>query len=178
VLFIVDASGSMGAQRRLSLAKGAATGLLAGNYQKRDEVALMIFRGETAGLLEPFTRDIARIERALRDVPTGGRTPLAPAFAAATPFLASNGPAFLVLFTDGRANVPLQPDGDAWAESLAAARELAPLTTGALVVDCETGAITLGRARELAAALGAECEPLATLDAPSLTLRIRKQTTT
>ncbi len=177
VLFIVDASGSMGAQRRLSLAKGAATGLLTGSYQKRDEVALMVFRGESAELLETFTRDVDRIERALRDVPTGGRTPLASALATAAPYLNTQGPAFLVLFTDGRANVPLNPGGDPWRDALDAASQLAPLATGALVVDCETGAITLGRARELAGALGAECEPLAALDEPSLTLRIRKQTT-
>ncbi|OAM88907.1 VWA domain-containing protein [Termitidicoccus mucosus] len=177
VLFIVDASGSMSAQHRLALAKGAATGLLAGSYQKRDEVALMVFCGESAGLPVPFTRDVDRVERALRDVPTGGRTPLAAALADAAALLAVHGPALLVVFTDGRANVPLHPGADPWQESLAAAKTLAPAATGALVVDCEAGPVALGRARDLADALEAECEHLAALDEPALTLRIRKQLT-
>jgi magnesium chelatase subunit D len=177
VLFIVDASGSMSAQHRLALAKGVATGLLAGSYQKRDEVALMIFCGESAELPVPFTRDVERVERALRDVPTGGRTPLAAALTEAAALLAIHGPALLVVFTDGRANVPLRPGADPWQESLAAARALAPAAAGALVVDCEAGPVALGRARDLAAALAAECEHLAALDEPSLTLRIRKQLT-
>ncbi len=175
VLFIVDASGSMSAQHRLALAKGAATGLLAGSYQKRDEAGLMIFRGESAALLAPFTRDVGRVEHALRDVPTGGRTPLAAALAEAAALLAVHGPALLVVFTDGRANVPLRPGGNPWRDALAAARDLAPAAAGALVVDCETGPVALGRARDLAAALAAECEHLSALDEPSLTLRIRNQ---
>ncbi|MDR0352390.1 MAG: VWA domain-containing protein [Opitutaceae bacterium] len=175
VLFIVDASGSMSAQHRLALAKGAATGLLAGSYQKRDEVALLLFHGETATLAVPFTRDVDRVERALRDAPTGGRTPLAAALTDAAALLAARGPALLVVFTDGRANVPHHPGADPWREALAAARALAPAAAGALVVDCETGPVALGRARDLAAALEAECEHLAALDEPALTLRIRNQ---
>ncbi|MGB6309973.1 MAG: AAA family ATPase, partial [Steroidobacteraceae bacterium] len=74
VLFLVDASGSMATRRRLEVAKGAALGLLKSSYQNRDEVALMVFRAEGTDLVLPFTRNIASIEAALGDVPTGGRT--------------------------------------------------------------------------------------------------------
>jgi magnesium chelatase subunit D len=170
VLFLVDASGSMATKRRLEAAKGAALGLLTSNYQRRDEVALMVFRAEGTDLVLPFTRRIASIERALRDVPTGGRTPLARALLDAARLMQTREPALLVLFTDGRANVSLD-GGDPWEEALAACAQLQS-AAGALVIDCEPGPIVLGRARVLAQALGAECIALDDLDATALTLRI------
>jgi magnesium chelatase subunit D len=171
VLFLVDASGSMATKRRLEVAKGAALGLLTSNYQRRDEVALMVFRAEGTDLVLPFTRQVAHIERALRDVPTGGRTPLARALIDAQRLLQTRDPALLVLFTDGRANVGVD-GGDPWEEALTAATLLRTACAGALVVDCEPGPIVLGRARILAQALGAECVALDELDAQALTLRI------
>ena len=171
VLFLVDASGSMATKRRLEAAKGAALGLLTSNYQRRDEVALMVFRAEGTDLVLPFTRRIASIERALRDVPTGGRTPLARALLDAARLMQTREPALLVLFTDGRANVSLD-GGDPWEEALAACAQLTSAGAGALVIDCEPGPIVLGRARVLAQALGAECIALDDLDATALTLRI------
>jgi magnesium chelatase subunit D len=171
VLFLVDASGSMATKRRLEVAKGAALGLLTSSYQRRDEVALMVFRAEGTDLVLPFTRHIASIERALCDVPTGGRTPLARALLDATRLMQTREPALLVLLTDGRANVSLD-GGDPWEEALAACAQLETACAGALVIDCEPGPIVLGRARVLAQALGAECIALDAMDAAALTLRI------
>jgi magnesium chelatase subunit D len=171
VLFAVDGSGSMATKRRLELAKGAALGLLTSNYQRRDEVALMVFRGEGTDLVLPFTRHVASIEQALCDVPTGGRTPLARVLLDAQHLLQSRTPALLVIFTDGRANVSVD-GGDPWEEALAAAAQVRAACAGGLVVDCEPGPIVLGRARALAQALGAECVALDDMDAAALTLRI------
>ena len=172
VLFVVDASGSMATKHRLELAKGAALGLVTSNYQRRDEVALMVFRAEGTDLVLPFTRHVASIEQALCDVPTGGRTPLARALLDAQHLLQTRDPALLVIFTDGRANVSVE-GGDPWQEALAAAAQVRAVCAGGLVVDCEPGPIILGRARELAQALGAECVALDDMDAAALTLRIR-----
>jgi magnesium chelatase subunit D len=174
VLFLVDASGSMATQRRLEVAKGAALGLLASSYQNRDEVALMVFRAEGTDLALPFTRHIAGIEQALGEVATGGRTPLARALSDADRLLRTREPALLVLLTDGRANVSAQ-GGDPWEEALAACASLRTACAGVLVVDCEPGPIKLGRAQELAQALGAECVALDALDAAALSLRIHRR---
>ena len=131
----------------------------------------MVFRAEGTDLVLPFTRHIASIERALRDVPTGGRTPLARALLDATRLMQTREPALLVLLTDGRANVSLD-GGDPWEEALAACAPLQAACAGALVIDCEPGPIVLGRARVLAQALGAECIALDAMDATALTLRI------
>jgi magnesium chelatase subunit D len=162
----------MATKRRLEVAKGAALGLLSSSYQRRDEVALMAFRGDGADLVLPFTRHIGRIERALSDVPTGGRTPLARALLDAGQLLRTREPALLVLLTDGRANVSAGGE-DPWDDALAAASQVKAACAGALVIDCESGPIVLGRARVLADALGAECISLDDMDEPSLTLRIR-----
>jgi magnesium chelatase subunit D len=172
VLFLVDASGSMATKRRLEVAKGAALGLLSSSYQRRDEVALMAFRADGTDLVLPFTRHIAGIERALNDVPTGGRTPLARALLDAAEVLQTREPALLVLFTDGRANVSAG-GGDPWEEALGAGSRLRTACAGAVVIDCESGPIVLGRARVLAQALGAECVALDELDDASLTIRIQ-----
>jgi magnesium chelatase subunit D len=174
VLFLVDASASMANQRRLELAKSAALGLLKSNYQHRDEVALMVFRGEDADLVMPFTSGIEGVEQALNDVPTGGRTPLARALIDAAEVLRTREPSLLVVFTDGRANVSVGNE-DPWAESLAACAELKEACAGAVVIDCEPGPIVLGRARQLAAALGAECVALSALEATELTIRIQRR---
>lgn len=172
VLFAVDASGSMAAGRRLSLAKGAVLGLLNGSYQQRDEVALIAFRGEGPELLLPFTRDVAQAERSLRDVPTGGRTPLSGALRLASELARGDDALVMVLFTDGRANVAAS-GGDPWAEALEAAAALRVRLVAALVVDCETGTVRLGRAETLALQLGARCVGLDDIDTEGLVLRLK-----
>jgi magnesium chelatase subunit D len=174
VLFLVDASASMATQRRLDLAKAAALGLLQSNYEHRDHVALMVFRGEGSDLVIPFTSDVQAVEDAVANIPIGGRTPLAKALVEAAGLLKSREPALLVIFTDGRANVSVA-GGDPWKESLEACGQLVEATAGVLIVDCEPGPILLGRARQLAAALGAECLSLNTLEAADLTVRIQSR---
>jgi magnesium chelatase subunit D len=170
VLFLVDASASMATQRRLELAKSAALGLLRSNYQQRDEVALVVFRGEGVDVVMPFTSSIEGVEQALSDVPTGGRTPLARALIDAAEMLRTREPALLIVFTDGRVS-----EGDHWEESLAACEALKDVCAGAVVIDCEPGPIVLGRARQLAAALGAECIALSALEGGDLTIQILRR---
>lgn len=173
VLLVVDTSGSMAAQRRLALAKGAAIGLLTGSYQRRDEVGLLLAGGDRAELRLPFTRRVEQVEQALREVPTGGRTPLAHALASARAACAGDTGVWLVLLSDGRANVALH-GGDPWQEALAEARLLAQAAAGALVIDCENGPVRIGRARELAAALGGAVVSLDDIDEEQLTVRLRR----
>jgi magnesium chelatase subunit D len=174
VLLLVDASASMATQRRLELAKSVALGLLKSNYQHRDEVALMVFRGEGAELVIPFTSGIEGVEQALSDIPTGGRTPLARALVDAAAILRTREPSLLIVFTDGRANVSAS-GADPWQDSLAAAEQLKDVCAGAVVIDCEPGPIVLGRARQLAAVLGGQCIALNSLDAGEFTVQIQRR---
>lgn len=177
ILFVVDASGSMAAQRRMEAVKGAVLALLTDAYQRRDEVAVIAFRGDAAALLLAPTRSVDRAEQGLRELPTGGRTPLPHALQLALQTLqqadANGAPPLLVLLTDGKANVALSDGGDPWRETLALAELLAVRSVPALVLDTETGYLRLGRAAQLAQALGAECLTLEQLSAENLALTIR-----
>lgn len=174
ILFVVDASGSMAAQRRMEAVKGAVLSLLTDAYQQRDEVAVISFRGESGQLLLSPTRSVDLAEQNLRELPTGGRTPLPHALSLALETLEKTGmPPLLVLLTDGKANVALNDGNDPWQESLKFAGLLAGRGVAALVLDTETGYLRLGKARQLAEALGAEYLTLEELSAENLALTIR-----
>jgi len=106
--FVVDASGSS-AINRLAEAKGAVELLLAECYVRRDQVALISFRGSEAELLLSPTRSLVRAKRSLASLPGGGGTPLAraidTAFALAKGSLKKGMTPTLVFLTDGRANI-------------------------------------------------------------------------
>ena len=128
-VFVVDASGSS-AMERLSEAKGAVELLLAQCYIRRDQVALITFRGKAAELVLPPTRSLVRAKRLLSGMPGGGGTPLAAAIQDAALFgkkLKSKGQTpLLVLLTDGRANVTLDGVGgreQAFQDALACAKK-------------------------------------------------------
>ena len=107
-MFIVDASGSS-AMHRLAEAKGAVELLLAECYVRRDQVAVMSFRGSTAELVLAPTRSLVRAKRALSGLPGGGGTPLARAiddsFEIASASMRKGLTPALVFLTDGRANI-------------------------------------------------------------------------
>ena len=177
LLFVVDASGSMAARRRMELVKGTVLGLLRSAYEQRDEVAVVAFRGSQAEVLLPPTGSVELAERALHTLPTGGRTPLAHALVVAAEVVRQarrshpESPSLLILLSDGRANVPLPgTTGDPWEQALQASRELAGAGVAAMVLDTDYGFIRLGRVQELAQALAARCLPLEDLSAETLAL--------
>ena len=168
-IFVVDASGSSALQR-LAEAKGAVRLLLAECYIRRDEVALITFRGKTADLVLPPTRALVRAQRALSAVPGGGATPIATAIDAASDLadtVKRNGrtPA-IVFMTDGRANIGR--DGSAGRpkaqeEARAAARAFRSRHALSILVDTSPQPQAL--AAELAAIMGARYVPLPNADA-------------
>jgi magnesium chelatase subunit D len=107
-MFIVDASGSS-AMHRLAEAKGAVELLLAECYIRRDQVAVMSFRGSAAELILAPTRSLVKAKRALSGLPGGGGTPLSRAidesFEIASVSMRKGLTPALVLLTDGRANI-------------------------------------------------------------------------
>ncbi|RFS81340.1 putative cobaltochelatase [Actinomadura spongiicola] len=160
VLFVVDASGSMAARRRMTTVKTAVLSLLLDAYQRRDKIGLITFRGRTADLVLPPTSSVEAGAARLRALPTGGRTPLAAGLVRAAEVLRAErlrDPArrpLLVVVTDGRATA----EGDV-------ARAAGLLTgTAGIVVDCEDGPVRLGLAGRLATRLGARLVPLGDLD--------------
>ncbi|MDP4301386.1 magnesium chelatase subunit D [Leptothrix discophora] len=141
-VFVVDASGSH-AMHRLAEAKGAVELLLADCYVRRDQVALIAFRGSSAETLLAPTRSLVRARRSLAALPGGGGTPLALGIAAATELAErlqarQSGRAQLVFLTDAKANIDRagQPGREqAMQDALAAARQLALTGVRSLLID-------------------------------------------
>ena len=140
-VFVVDASGSA-ALHRLAEAKGAVELLLADCYIRRDQVALIAFRGSVAELLLPPTRSLARAKRSLAGLPGGGGTPLAAgldaAFALSDQIRRKGQTPTVVVLTDGRANIardgsPGRPRAE--EDALSAARQLRAAGISAVLVD-------------------------------------------
>jgi magnesium chelatase subunit D len=170
VLFCVDASGSMAARQRMGAVKGAVVSLLLDAYQRRDKVGLVTFRGEGAELALPPTSSVEAGAARLRQLPTGGRTPLAQGLQRAGAALRverlrdPHRRALLIVVTDGRATAGRDPVG----EALRSARELAATGVASVVVDCESGGVRLGLAATLAAELRAEHVMLGDITAQGL----------
>jgi magnesium chelatase subunit D len=171
-IFVVDASGSA-ALHRLAEAKGAVELLLADCYIRRDQVALIAFRGVTAELLLPPTRSLARAKRSLAGLPGGGGTPLAAgldtAFALADLVRRKGQTPAVILLTDGRANIArdgAQGRLRAEEDAISAARKLRSAGITAVLVD--TSARPGASGVQLATEMGARYLPLPHADATAL----------
>ncbi|MFD1341211.1 magnesium chelatase subunit D [Litorisediminicola beolgyonensis] len=169
IIFAVDASGSS-AMARLAEAKGAVELMLADAYAKRDQVALIAFRGTGAEIVLPPTRALVQAKRRLGGLPGGGGTPLAEGLRL-TAELARRGrshglsPA-IALMTDGRANIALDgtPGRNQASED---AKKIARLIGAMAIpgVSFDTGVRATGSLAELSAAMGTRYVPLPRADA-------------
>ena len=156
---VVDASGSMGARRRMARVKGSLLGLLRDAYARRDRVAIVAFRDTHAEIVHDPGRPLAHAAAAVRALRTGGRTPLAAGLDAAADLIRrehsrdSRRRAIAVVLTDGRAL-------DAGGAVARAAAHLGRVADAVHVIDTEEGAVRLGLARGLAAAAGGQIASL------------------
>ncbi len=175
VLLCVDASGSMAAKQRMTQVKTAILSLLLDAYRRRDTVGLVTFRGTTASLTLPPTNSVDVAAARLRDLPAGGRTPLAEGLIESAETVRRHRlrdpdrRALLVVVTDGRAT----SGENAVNRALAAADVIAAQKISAVVVDSETGRFRMGLAERLAERLGAEHVQVGDVHADALTGIVR-----
>jgi magnesium chelatase subunit D len=162
IVFAVDASESMatGARQRVSAARDAIFGLLTGAYQRRDQVALIGFRGERAEVLLQPTGSIALARERLRHLAIGGATPFSDGLQQAQRLIEAAQrrqpllvPA-LIIVSDGEANVPLTPGADVMDELWQVAAPLAGMKIASVIVDTSTAAGGSSVLQRLAEVLG------------------------
>ncbi len=179
ILFLVDASGSLGVRRRMAAVKGAVLSMLRDSYVKRDRIGMMAFRRDTAELILPPTRSVEYSYRKLEELPTGGKTPLGEALVTVGEFMTSYSRShpgescYIVLITDGRANVPLRDGADANEEVLKLASDMSIPQVRWVVIDASTGYIRFDNARRLAEELCGTYFRLEDLDADRLAETVR-----
>ena len=175
-MFVVDASGSMGADRRMESAKGAVLSLLLDSYQQRDKIGMVAFKGEQADVLLPLcsSTDLA-LER-LKELPTGGRTPLAAGLEEGLKLLMvekhrdEETIPILLLISDGRANVSAggYKDKEQEQELLALAEQARAKGIYVIVIDTEIVnksfiQMQLGYCRAIASYSGGKYYPITDL---------------
>lgn len=179
-VFAIDASGSS-ALHRLAEAKGAVELLLAECYVRRDQVAVVAFRGRGAEVLLAPTRSLARARRELSGLPGGGGTPLSQgidsAVAVADAMARKGGTPIVVLLTDGKANVAHDGTGGR-AQALADAREAAQRLrlAGHACLLIDTSTRPSADAEDLARRMGAAYIPLPQADAVSMSRSVQAAT--
>jgi magnesium chelatase subunit D len=144
---------------------------------------MVAFRDRGAEVLLQPTDSVDLTHERLRSLPTGGQTPLGHGLAKALELarqMRRRDPTSMVLtvlISDGKANVAYDPalDRPPFQEATEIARRLAAEDVRLLVLDTEDGFLTLGLARELAEAAGAEYVKLADLEAATVERAIRRQ---
>ncbi len=115
-VFAIDTSGSMAANR-IARAKASILKLLRQSYLNRDHVAVISFHGMKAEVALPPSRSIIRARRVLDSLRMGGSTPLSAGLACTIELIRrykeTHRDTAVLLFTDGHANVPMNPKGTA-----------------------------------------------------------------
>ncbi|HEX5610552.1 MAG TPA: VWA domain-containing protein [Solirubrobacterales bacterium] len=160
ICLVLDASGSMGARRRLARVKGAVLDLLRESHARRDRVAVVAFRDSEAEVVVTPGAPLERAAEAVRGLGTGGRSPLDAGLHLAAEELArerrreSGRRAIAIVVTDGRV---ADPDGTARR----AAQRLGRAADAVHVVDTEEGMVRFGIAPDLARAAGGSLHRLA-----------------
>lgn len=177
VIFAVDASGSA-AMNRLADAKGAIEFLLSGCYARRESVAVLAFRRQSADVLLPPTRSLTRVKRSLAGLPGGGGTPLAAGISAAQAIgeqeLRRRRSPYIVFLSDGQANVGLDGAGGrekACADASQMARRLKGAHLPVLFLD--TSRRPSAEARRFSEEMGAVYRPLPFADGKTVSDTVR-----
>jgi Mg-chelatase subunit ChlD len=180
VLFLVDASWSMAVAERMNATKGAILSLLTDAYQRRDRVGLIVFQKDRATLVLPPTNSVQLAQRALMDIPVGGKTPLSAGLLMAYDVLMREKrlhpdvQPLLLVMTDGAGNVSVgtmapQEESFRFAETIAAQK------VRSVVVNMEHAAFDQGLAQQLADHLEAPCYSLGEIKAENLYQTVREE---
>ncbi|MBN1310620.1 MAG: VWA domain-containing protein [Anaerolineae bacterium] len=180
VLFVVDASWSMAVAERMTATKGAILSLLTDAYQHRDRVGLIVFQKNRAQIVLPPTNSVQLAQKALADIPVGGKTPLSAGLALAHEVFRRDKLShpdvlpLMIMLTDGAGNVSmgnLPPQ----EESQYLARQIQEEGVKSVVINMEHASFDQGLAKRLADHLGGPCYTLHELKAEVLYQAVRQE---
>jgi magnesium chelatase subunit D len=178
LLFVVDASGSMGAQQRMTEVKGAILSLLIDAYQKRDRVGLVVFRGNDAKVLLPPTSSVELARTSMQSLPVGGKTPLAHGLSKGFEVLKremlinSHTIPRMILISDGKANVGMG-SGSPLDDAKNIASHIRDAGISSFVIDSEQGFLSFGLAHTISDELGAKYLRLDDLNADQIAKAVK-----
>jgi magnesium chelatase subunit D len=173
LILVVDGSDSVMARQLTPKTKRVLLALLQNAYEKRDRVAMLVFRFAQGRVVLPPTRNFARARRSVEELYIGGCTPLATGLLeglrlAETERLRDpTTKPILIVLTDGLANIDLSGNmrhDTPRRDALNVAQEITARQVPAVMIDTnpyptvtnEVGEKVPSPARELAQALAAD----------------------
>jgi len=180
IVFLVDASWSMAVAERMQATKGAIMSLLTDAYQRRDRVGLVVFQKDQARVVLPPTNSVELAQKALKDIPVGGKTPLSAGLNLAHKViqqelrLHKDVMPLMIVLTDGAGNVAMT-DMPAQEEAYRFAELIHEDDIRSIVINMEHAAFDQGLAAQLAVHLDAPCYTLRELKAESLYQTVRTE---
>ena len=180
VLFLVDASWSMAVAERMNATKGAILSLLTDAYQRRDRVGLIVFQKDRATLVLPPTNSVQLAQRALVDIPVGGKTPLSAGLLMSLEILKRESythpdvEPLLIVLTDGAGNVAIGKEAPN-EEAYKIANKITKDDIRSIVVNMEHEVFDQGLAQKLAESLDAPCFTLDELKAENLYRAVKNE---
>lgn len=170
----------MAVAERMAATKGAILSLLTDAYQRRDRVGLIVFQKDRATLVLPPTNSVQLAQKALVDIPVGGKTPLSAGLFMAYQVLTQEAmlhpdvEPLLIVLTDGAGNVSmgsLPPQEEAYR----IAEQIAERKFRSVVINMEHASFDQGLAQALADHLKAPCYTLNELKAENLLMAVRQE---
>jgi len=153
IIFCVDASGSIGANGRMEVVKGIIFSILQSNYVYRDKISLIVFRKDTAEIILPPTRSTDLAYKLLKEIPTGGTTPLVAGLIKAMDVALEENRKesgyipLIILLTDARGNVFYK---DAIDDVLKTGERISKHNISTIIIDLEDSNVKLEIGKKLA----------------------------
>ncbi len=150
LIFVVDGSDSVMARQLMARTRRVLLALLQNAYERRDRVAMLVFRFAQGRLVLPPTRNFSRARRSIEELYVGGCTPLATGLleglrVAETERLRNPAVApVLVILTDGLANIDLSGNmrsDTPRRDALSIAHEIAGRRIPSIMIDTNPSSI-------------------------------------
>jgi Mg-chelatase subunit ChlD/Mg-chelatase subunit ChlI len=156
---VFDGSSSMIKDDKIGSIKEILDIVLLDAYQKRDRVSLIIYNGQAAKVIMPFSSSVESAKRFIEIMQYGGTTPLSSGILGGLQMLKQKMlsepesiPLMLVI-TDGSTNVPITPGADVYRELMEACATVKDAGINVLIIDVQRGGSPV--AKKIANACGA-----------------------
>ena len=181
ILFLVHGSWSMAVSERMQATKGAILSLVTDAYQRRDRVGLVVFQKDRATLVLAPTNSVLLAQRALENIPVGGKTPLSAGLQMAyevikrEKILHPDVQPLLIVLTDGAGNVPLVPGRLVAEEITELAGMFANEKIHSVVINMEQKVFDSGLAQDLADKMDAVCYTVEDLKGETLLETVHRE---
>lgn len=182
VIFLIDLSWSMAVTQRVTATKKAITTILSKTYQFRDDICLLAFQKENAFVIIPPTHSVQLAENAMKNIPIGGKTPLAAGLSLAYKTLQRESPKYgkentiLILLSDCEGNTALSGE-DPQQEAINIAKKIAAEGYRSIVINSDKMSFGSGNANVLAKNLNASCYLISDFNAEHLIKAVKNDLT-